>query len=155
MFGSHVAAWNWSRFGLIANPLISIPLHRIVTLPTTMRCMIDEMKHDERIARFVLSLGIYLNTNGECHLGLSTSNGLRIGPAAILLFPICFLIKILRIFLLCSQARRYTWQYLPALSPSWMASPLDSTHCSLFSSRRPLCQWPFRPFRPPRWLCCW
>lgn len=30
-----------------------------------MRCMIDEMKHDERIARFVLSLGIYLNTNGK------------------------------------------------------------------------------------------
>lgn len=29
-----------------------------------MRCMIDKMKHDERIVKFVLSLGIYLNTNG-------------------------------------------------------------------------------------------
>lgn len=27
--------------------------------------MINEMKHDERISQFVLSLGIYLNTNGE------------------------------------------------------------------------------------------
>lgn len=38
---------------------------RAVTLPTTMRCMITKLKHDERIVQFVLSLGIYLNTNGN------------------------------------------------------------------------------------------
>ncbi|KAJ6635585.1 putative sodium-dependent excitatory amino acid transporter glt-6 [Pseudolycoriella hygida] len=36
----------------------------VVTLPTTMDIMINKLKHDERIAKFVLSLGIYLNTNG-------------------------------------------------------------------------------------------
>lgn len=30
-----------------------------------MRCMITKLKHDERIVQFVLSLGIYLNTNGK------------------------------------------------------------------------------------------
>lgn len=47
------------------NKLISrFSSYRVVTLPTTMRCMIDKLKHDERIVKFVLSLGIYLNTNG-------------------------------------------------------------------------------------------
>lgn len=35
-----------------------------VTLPTTLHCMNDKMKSDSRISKFVLTLGVNLNTNG-------------------------------------------------------------------------------------------
>lgn len=36
----------------------------MVTLPTTIHCMTNKMNYDERIVKFVLSLGITLNYSG-------------------------------------------------------------------------------------------
>lgn len=33
-------------------------------MPRTLHCMIDKMKADERVARFVITLGVPLNTDG-------------------------------------------------------------------------------------------
>lgn len=45
----------------------------VVTMPTTINCMVNKLHYDDRVAKFVISLGVVLhNTGSSVFLGIAS-----------------------------------------------------------------------------------